>query len=822
MNPYLADIDLLPINVAVYRKKGHDFMFIAFNKMAEKTENISPLDLIGKTLTEVFPGVENFGLLDVLLRVEETGNSEIFETEFYKDDRISGWRQNEVVKLDDGVVAAFYSDKNTEKELEEKGLQLTKLLNESEQELQHQRNVFQMVMENSESISVQGYNENHEVIYWNKASQTIYGYSKDEALGKKLEDLIIPTDMRQGVKSAIDNWITNAVPVPSTELTLIDKNGRETNVFSQHVMIYTKEHKHEMYCLDIDLHQIKKLQQELAQEKKFLDAIFDIIPDLVWLKDKNGVYLKCNHMFEKLYGATESEIVNKTDFDFVNDALANFFRKNDFLAIEADRPTKNEEFLSFADDSYHGMFETIKTPMKDKDGNVTGVLGIARDITDRKKREEELEVFANYDTLTGLTNRTVFMDRLSQLLYTRDNSIHYHGVLFIDLDRFKEINDTMGHSTGDKVLIMVAKRLESITRKGDTLSRLGGDEFTILLTDLKNPIEAGVVANKVLQSLREPFVIEKRKYYITSSIGISLYPDDSKSPERLLQFADSAMYKAKDRGKNRYEYYTKELSLKAIEKIYIVDSLRNAIKYKEFELYYQVQTDALDKKTVGAEALIRWNQPQKGLQIPAKFIPLAESSGLILEMGKWVILQAMKDIAEWKNNSLDIEKVSINLSPKQLDDEQLIPSIIKSLKESGAKPEWIEFEVTETYTMDNPETSILELNKLVNLGFTLSVDDFGTGYSSLSYLRRLPISKLKIDKSFVDVIEYDDDDKAIVNAVILIAKSMQLDVIAEGVENLAQQELLLEYGCNLAQGYLYSKPLPKKEFEEFIKLSSTS
>lgn len=551
-------------------------------------------------------------------------------------------------------------------------------------------------------------------------------------------------------------------------------------------------------------------------EKKFLNTLFDIIPDLVWLKDKDGAYLKCNSRFEQFYGATESELVAKTDYDFLNESLANSFKEHDLIAIKADKPTINEEFLNFADDSFHGTFETIRIPMKDESGNLTAVLAIARDINDRKKREEELKIQANYDTLTGLTNRSVFMDKLTQQISLKEFDTHYNCVLFIDLNRFKDINETMGHSTGDKILIMVAQRLQKITKERDTLSRLGGDEFAMLLVNTKTALQAGNTAQKVINTLRKPFVINKRKYHITVSIGISISPDDSNKPERLLQFADNAMHKAKEKGNNLYEFYTKELSFKAIEKIYIVDSLRNAIKNREFELFYQPQIDAKTNRTVGAEALIRWDKPDKGPQSPAIFIPLAESSGLILDIGRWIIDQGMKDIVEWKNRALDIEKISINLSVKQLSDEQLIPDIINRLEETGAKAEWIEFEITESYSMNNPEASIKKLNELVDLGFSLSIDDFGTGYSSLSYLKKLPVEKLKIDKAFVDDIDRDEDDKAIVQAVILIAKSMHLNVIAEGVENKKQQELLLEYGCNLIQGHLYSKPLAKKEFEEFL------
>jgi len=413
------------------------------------------------------------------------------------------------------------------------------------------------------------------------------------------------------------------------------------------------------------------------------------------------------------------------------------------------------------------------------------------------------------------------MDRLTQLLNKRDNPNLHHAVIFIDLDSFKEINDTMGHNTGDELLKLVASRLRDVIRQGDTLARLGGDEFTILAENILQPLEAGSIAKKILKILKEPFIIDSNHFYITSSIGISIFPDDASSVEKLLQYADSAMYKAKENGKDTYEFYTQNLSKEAIQRVSILNDLRLGIKNQEFELYYQVQVDAKISKTIGAEALIRWNHPTKGLISPIDFIPIAESSGKIIEIGQWVIHQAMSDMVEFKNNNYDINKISINLSVKQLNDTSLLNDVKQALVDTKCKAKWIEFEVTETHVMDDPESTILILNELVELGFTLSIDDFGTGYSSLFYLKKLPVHKLKIDKSFIDDISRNSDDEAIVHAVILIAKSMNLEVIAEGVETQEQQNFLLTHGCNLTQGYLYSKPLPKKEFDKYINLHSS-
>ena len=555
-------------------------------------------------------------------------------------------------------------------------------------ELEHQKHVFQQVMEKSESISVQGYNKNHEVIYWNKASELLYGYTKREAFGKKLEDLIIPDNLKQIVHDAIENWMNNNISIPSSEITLKDKHNQSVNVFSQHVMIKDDDSNYEMYCLDIDLKEIKEAQKKI-----------------------------------------------------------NFY--------------------------------------------------------------------ASYDPLTGLSNKVSFMHSLNQLLL--QETTNQHALLFIDLDKFKEINDVRGHSYGDEILIQVASRIKKILKHGDVLSRLGGDEFTILVENINHSITASDIALQILNLFHEPFIVEGNKFYITASIGIALTPSDSLKAENLLKYAESAMYAVKNKGRNSYAFYTKALSNKIVKKIEVIDGLRDAINKKEFTLYYQAQIDSSTKNIVGAEALIRWEHPSKGLICPVDFIDIAEESGQILEIGRWVIHQAMQDIVSWKKTHLSIEKVSINLSVKQLSDEYILTTIINSLKSTGCQAQWIEFEITESYMMQNQEAAISLLNQIEELGFSISLDDFGTGYSSLAYLKKLPISKLKIDKSFIDDIpSLKEEDEAIVKTIILLAKEMKLDIIAEGVEHKDQKEFLLENGCSLIQGYLYSKPISKKAFTEIL------
>ena len=536
------DINLVPICIAIYKKDGDDFIFVDFNKAAEKVESILKKDIVGCKLTDIYPNMKKFGLIDVLLKVEKTGINETFDTTFYKDNRISGYRKNEVIKLPNGNIVTYFTDTTDEKNLE--------IL------LEEQKNMFQKVMQDSEAISIQGYDENHEVVYWNSASEKIYGYSEKEALGKKLEELIIPHSIKKYVYNAVEKWMVNGIEVPTSELTLKDKDGNDIHVYSQHKMMQVSLDKKVMYCIDIDLSSTKKLEKELLSQRNFLKTIFDAIPDLIWAKDTNGRYLTCNTKFEKFFGAKEDEIVGKTDFDFVDKDLAEFFIKNDKVTLDRGIPTINEEYLIFKDESYKGNFETIKTPIKDNENNVTGVLGIARDISLRKDYEKELLNFANTDNLTGLSTRVVLTDRLEQVLKQRNIKDRLCAILFIDLDNFKKINDTKGHNIGDALLIEVSKRLRSTVRKGDTVARFGGDEFILLLENINNQSDIILIAKKVLEVLQESIYIGKYILNISASIGISIFPDDGEKAEVLLHNADNAMYYAKKHGKNMYKFYT--------------------------------------------------------------------------------------------------------------------------------------------------------------------------------------------------------------------------------------------------------------------------
>jgi diguanylate cyclase (GGDEF)-like protein len=437
-----------------------------------------------------------------------------------------------------------------------------------------------------------------------------------------------------------------------------------------------------------------------------------------------------------------------------------------------------------------------------------------------KKQKEILYVQAHHDDLTGLPNRVLFNDRLEHGIELAKRHKRKLALFFIDLDHFKQINDSLGHQVGDRVLVAVTERLKAKIRKEDTLSRLGGDEFTIIMENLKNMEDVSLLAQKILKVLTQPIHIEGHTLYISCSMGISFYPEDDTDAQNLVKYADTAMYKAKKEGRNNFQFYSSEMTALAYERVIMEANLRQALSKEEFIIYYQPQVNTNSEKLTGMEALIRWQHPVMGLISPEKFISLAEETGLIVEIDKWVMKTAMEQIKGWYEEGLNPGVLALNLSMRQLRSDDFIGILQECLTTIDFNPEWLELEVAEGKVMEKPEEAIIKLEQIGKIGIKIAIDDFGTGYSSLAYLKRLPVSKLKIDQSFVSDIPEDKDDAAIVKAVIALAKGLNLDVIAEGVETAAQKDFLLENGCTQIQGYYYGEPMPAKEIKEkYLKKS---
>ena len=708
----------------------------------------------------------------------------------------------------------------------------------------------------------------------------------------------------------------------------------------------------------LDITQRKEHEEIIQSQYTMLNSVLNTTPDLIFFKDylhHDGKYLGCNKAFETFVGKNREEIINHTDIELFGIEIGGLFCAKDKEILTHNKTLISEEWVDYPNNTKRVLLSTSKSPYKNKEGEVMGVMGISRDITEkyklnkklqsshdmlhkltqnvpgtlyqyqlypdgkasfpyasegihevyevtpqeviedaqavldvfhpndfdtivasiqksaktlddwsleyrvnlpqkgvrwlegfskpekledgsilwhgyihditvRKNAEKELleqkrilDYQAHHDALTGLPNRVLFHDRLTKAIKKAKRNDSKIALLFIDLDNFKEINDSLGHDMGDEVLKNVTSLLQKSIREQDSLARLGGDEFTIILEQIQEIEDASMVAKKILENFSPPINTKGKVIFISCSIGISIYPNNGVSVQNLLKFADSAMYKAKDKGKNNFQYYDEHLTERAFERVFMESSLRMGIQNNEFMVYYQPQVNGVTDTITGIEALVRWNHPHLGLVAPNKFIPLAESTGLIIELDRIVMRTAISQLVSWYNKGLNPGVLALNLCVKQLHHEDFISMFKALLNETHCNPRWIELEVTETQIMRDPEEAIRRLQKLSEMGIELAIDDFGTGYSSLAYLKKLPLDKLKIDQTFVRDLPDDEEDAGIIKAVIALSKSLNLKVIAEGVETKEQKDFIVENGCESIQGYYYAKPIPHNELEALLR-----
>jgi diguanylate cyclase (GGDEF)-like protein/PAS domain S-box-containing protein len=578
-------------------------------------------------------------------------------------------------------------------------------------------------------------------------------------------------------------------------------------------------------AMDID-HALNSFEREaqrrqaeslLADSHHLLKMVIDTAPVRVFWKDTNLRYMGCNPAFAKDAGADSAhDIIGKDDFQLAWKARAEHYQADDLLVMASNMPKLAFEEQQTTPDGRNIWLRTSKVPLQNEANETIGLLGIYEDITEQKHTEERIHYLANYDLLTGLPNRTQLNDHLNYALSLAKCGNGHLALMFLDLDHFKDINDSLGHSIGDALLVELAKRLQQVLRTEDTVTRMGGDEFILLLPGV-NAIGAAHVAQKLLDAIAESYLIELYELALTASIGIALYPEDGVDLETLCKSADAAMYRAKQEGRQCYRFFTQEMQARSARNLQLVNALHHALERNQLHIYYQPQVTLHDWHIIGAEALLRWQHPELGVVSPAEFIPVAESSGLILPIGEWVLKSAVRQAKAWMDDGFGPLIMAVNLSSVQFRHPDLPELVTRILDDEGFPPEYLELELTESVAMHNPQGVIAMMDNLHERGVRMSIDDFGTGYSSLSYLKKFKVYKLKIDQSFVRDTSTDPEDKAIVSAIINLAKSLGMRTIAEGVETEGQFEFLREQGCDEMQGYLFSKPIPAKQFEALLK-----
>jgi diguanylate cyclase (GGDEF)-like protein/PAS domain S-box-containing protein len=652
----------------------------------------------------------------------------------------------------------------------------------------------------------------------NEAAIHHYGYSQSEFLAMSLKDIHpwgdIPSLLDYKLK--IKNKKRIASPSYGGMWQHRKKDGTliDVEITSSPIVF---DHKEAILVLAYDISQHLMTEEALRQSEKKYATLINSIDGIVWEADARTLqFTFVSQQAERFLGYPHERWLRESAFwaDHLHPEDREWAVTVCKDAVQEKKDQTLEYRMVAADGRIVWLQDFIKV-IAENDQPVK-LRGVMVDITEQKQAEERLHYLAHHDSLTDLPNRLLLLDRLSQAL----SRVRWHkrlvAVLFLDLDHFKRINDTLGHDVGDLLLKAVAQRLGSCIREGDTVARMGGDEFTVILTDVAQSEDVPKVAQKIIDAISQHFILAGHELFMTTSIGISLFPNDGENAQTLLKNADAAMYRAKEQGRNHYQHYSPAMNVRTLERLALESSLRHALERKELLLYYQPRVDLNTGQIICMEALLRWQYPDLGIIPPNQFIPLAEETGLIIPIGEWVLRTACQQNKLWQKMGLRPIRVAVNLSPRQFEERNIVETVSKVLRDTHLDPNYLELELTESLIMKNAESSCARLSQLNAMGIEVSIDDFGTGYSSLSYLRRFPIHALKIDQSFVRDITTDPDDSVIVTAMIILAHSLKLKVIAEGVETKEQLDFLRSLKCHEMQGYVFSRPLPEEEVTKLL------
>ncbi len=663
---------------------------------------------------------------------------------------------------------------------------------------------------------------NMTVIEWNPQAEAAFGVRSRDVVGRPLPNTVIPPSLYQIFEGVMERYRDGDMTVGTrskarrrTEATARRADGQEFPVeISIDPVGSGPEQTFTAFIRDISERQ--HAHRELEQREQRFRALVEKSWSGVALLDEDLNFVYAGASTERLLGHREEQLVGKNFFSFVHpresDSSEQLFRR---LTTTPGADLQGELRFLKSDGSWVWLEGFAQNLLHDE--NVRAIVVNYRDVTQRKATERQLEYQAYYDALTGLPNRLLFRDRVINAIAQARRNRRGMAVMYLDLDHFKNVNDGLGHSTGDALLSEVAVRLATCIRASDTISRLGGDEFTILLNETPTSEAVASVARKILRSLSAPFRVDGHELFVTASIGISLYPADGDDVETLLKCADSAMYRAKELGRNQSQLFTASMNERYVRRLETEQRLHHALERRELELYYQPIYDRSRRRVHSVEALVRWNHPERGLVEPNDFIPLAEDTGLIVPIGEWVLDATCRQLRDWRNRGLVNLCAAVNISAPQLQQENFAGMVLGTLQLHDIDPHLLQLEITESVAVQNIDLTMDVLRELRRIGVGVAIDDFGTGQSSLVYLKRFPIDTIKIDRTFVQDVTTDESAAAIVSYVINLAHSMRLNVVAEGVETDEQYSFLRLYACDLLQGYLFSRPLPAGAAYEFLR-----